>query len=326
MATRRPSAAGPVGLPRLSPMLASPGRLPSAAVDGLYGYEVKWDGARLLVYCSGDGTARPVTRTGRDASGTYPELAALGASLRRPAILDGEVVVLDERGRPDFGALQTRMTVRDGARAGRLARTTPVHLMIFDVLHLDGRSLLTESYTARRGELLGLGLAGARWATPAHTVGHGRRAFELTREQGFEGIVCKLLTSPYRPGVRSDEWIKIKHQVRIDVVIGGWLPVRGRSGGVPGALLVGVAEAGGLRFVGAVGSGMSGAEQRQLAELFAVVPRETSPFAGPVSEGRGARWVEPRLVAEVSATGWTSGGYLRHPVFERLRPGLARPV
>ncbi|MFE3202194.1 non-homologous end-joining DNA ligase [Embleya sp. NPDC059237] len=312
-------------LPLLKPILASPGRLPSAAVDDRYGYEVKWDGARLLVYCAGDGTARLVTRTGRNASGTYPELVPLGASLRWPAILDGEVVVLDERGRPDFGVLQTRMTVRDGARANRLARTTPVHLMLFDILHLDGRSLLAEPYSARRGELLGLGLAGARWSTPAHTVGHARRAFELTREQGFEGIVCKLLTSPYRPGVRSDEWIKIKHQLVIDVVIGGWLPIRGRAGGVPGALLVGVVEPGGLRYVGAVGSGLSGVEQRQLAELFAVVPREVSPFAGQVDVGVGVRWVEPRLVARVSATGWTSGGHLRHPVFERLEPHLAQP-
>jgi bifunctional non-homologous end joining protein LigD len=258
-------------------------------------------------------------------TGRYPELAPLGESLRgRSAVLDGEMVVLDDAGRTDFGRLQRRMGVTDPRRAAHLARTTPVHLMLFDVMRLDGRSLLRSPYEERRAILAGLGLdEGPSWSVPGHLEGRGQEAWDATLASGFEGVVAKRRDSPYTPGVRSPHWRKTRHLVTLDVVIGGWTEGRGGLGGLPGSVLVGVAERTGLRYAGAVGSGMSWAERRDLARYLGVIPRDTSPFAGPVDVA-APHWVEPRLVAEITFTGWTTGGLVRQSVWHRLRPDLTR--
>ncbi|MCQ8772025.1 non-homologous end-joining DNA ligase [Streptomyces telluris] len=315
----------PAPPPAIRPMLATTAPLPPAAEEAAWAFEVKWDGIRLVVSLPGDGTLRAVTRAGNDATATYPELQALEEQLRgRSAVLDGEVVVLDGAGRPDFGLLQRRMGVADPHRAAGLAAEYPVRLMLFDVMHLDGRSLLGLPYRERRAVLEGLGLAGPAWSVPAAVEGHGQQAWEATLEGGFEGVVAKKLTSLYTPGIRSSEWRKTKHVVTLDVVIGGWAEGRGSLSGLPGAVLVGVEEPEGLRYAGSVGSGLSERERRDLARYLAVIPRADPPFAGPADVPAGAHWVEPRLVAEVVFSGWTASGRLRHPVWHRLRPDLTR--
>ncbi|WP_030613155.1 non-homologous end-joining DNA ligase [Streptomyces sclerotialus] len=310
--------------PGLRPMLATPGPLPADGADPAWAYEVKWDGVRCLAEAPGDGSLRLVTRAGNDATRTYPELTALGDALRgRPAVLDGEVVVLDEEGRPDFGRLQRRMNVSDARRAGRLLTGHPVHLVLFDLLYLDGRPLLDAPYEERRELLSGLELAAPAWSTPGHVVGQGSEVWETTLRNGLEGVVAKRLGSPYTPGLRSADWRKTKHVHTLDVVIGGWWEGRGGITGLPGSVLAGIEEADGLRYAGSVGSGLSGHERRELARYFEVLARGTSPFTGPV-EVPGAHWVEPRLVAEVGHSGWTSQGRLRHPTWHRLRPDLTR--
>ncbi|MFF1960013.1 non-homologous end-joining DNA ligase [Streptomyces sp. NPDC058220] len=311
-------------LPAIRPMLALSGALPGEGEEERWAFEVKFDGARCVTAAPGDGTVRLTTRGGNDASATYPELAALGEQLRgRPAVLDGEVVVLDDQGRPDFGLLQRRMGVADPRRAAHLSGQYPVHLMLFDVMYLDGRSLLGSSYRERRSVLAGLGLGGPHWSVPAFVEGHGHQAWETSLRAGFEGVVAKRLSSPYAPGVRSTDWRKTKHIVTLDVIIGGWSEGRGGITGLPGAALIGVAERAGLRFVGAVGSGLSDRERRDLARYLAVIPRDTSPFINPVGVP-APHWVEPRLVAEITLSGWTSAGHVRHPVWHRLRPDLTR--
>ncbi|MEU3876722.1 MULTISPECIES: non-homologous end-joining DNA ligase [Streptomyces] len=303
-------------------MLATPGPLPPPGEDAAWGFEVKWDGIRCIAEVPGDGTLRLITRAGNDATRTYPELQGLGEQLTgRSCVLDGEVVVLDEAGRPDFGLLQRRMGVLNPRRAAELALRHPVHFMIFDVLHLDGASLLALGYRERRTALTGLGLAGPAWSAPAHLEGHGQRAWEATLGSGFEGVLAKRLSSPYTPGLRSPDWRKTKHLVTLDAVIGGWTEGRGALTGLPGAVLTGQWEAEGLRYTGAVGSGLSEYERRDLARYLAVLARPTSPFTGPV-DVRGAHFVEPRLVAEVTFTGWTATGLLRQPTWHRLRPDL----
>ncbi|WP_190109677.1 non-homologous end-joining DNA ligase [Streptomyces cinnamoneus] len=303
-------------------MLATPAPLPAEGEDAAWGFEVKWDGVRCVVGVPGDGTVRLVTRAGNDTTAAYPELQGLGEQLAgRPAVLDGEVVVLDGAGRPDFGLLQRRMGVLDPRRAAQLALQYPVRLMLFDVLHLDGDSLLDAAYRDRRAVLAGLGLDGPGWSAPAHLEGHGRQAWEATLGSGFEGVVAKRLSSPYTPGVRSPHWRKTKHVVTLDVTIGGWTEGRGALTGLPGALLTGLRDAEGLRYTGSVGSGLSESERRDLARYLAVLTRPDSPFREPV-DVTGAHWVEPRLVAEVTFTGWTPGGRLRHPTWHRLRPDL----
>ncbi|MFE7283441.1 non-homologous end-joining DNA ligase [Streptomyces noursei] len=315
--------AAPPLYPVIRPMLAVLGPLPPEHEQADWAFEAKWDGARCLVNAPGDGTIRLVTRAGNDATTTYPELGPLGQQLRgRPAVLDGEVVVLDPSGRPDFGLLQRRMGVLNPRRTARLAMELPAQLVLFDVMYLAG-PLVDAPYHARRAVLEGLGLAGPNWSVPGYLAGHGDRAWQAALRGGLEGVVAKRLSSPYLPGVRSPDWVKTKHVESLDVVIGGWTEGHGALGGLPGAVLAGVVEPDGLRFVGAVGSGLSDAERRELASYLGVIPLDRSPFVNPVDQ-TGVHWTEPRLVAEITFSGWTSAGRIRHPVWHRLRPDLTR--
>ncbi|MFE7045422.1 non-homologous end-joining DNA ligase [Streptomyces atratus] len=311
-----------VGLPRIAPMLATPGGLPSASVEDRWAFEVKQDGQRAMVYLPGDGTVTLRSRSGADVSAAYPELAGLGSVLGRPAVLDGEIVALDDEGRSDFERLQSRMGLTSAAKAARMARLVPAHLVLFDAVYLDGCGLTGLSYAERRALLQGLGLDGEHWSTPAAVVGHGEQALEMTRTAGLEGVVAKRLASVYEPGVRSRSWIKIRHVRTADVIVGGWVPGRGRLTGLPGALLVGEAHAGGLRYVGSVGTGWSDTERTTLAALLEVAAIDECPFDKAPGVA-GARWVLPRLVGEVRYTSRTRAGLLRQPSWHRLRPDLA---
>ena len=238
-------------------------------------------------------------------------------------MLDGEIVALDEQGRSDFERLQQRMSLASSpAKAARMASRVPAHLMLFDVVHLDGRLLARLPYVERRELLEGLGLAGPSWSTPAAITGHGAEAWEMAREAGLEGLIAKQLTSRYEPGTRSKTWVKIKVHRIADVVIGGWVPGRGRLTGLPGAVLVGEQREGLLHYAGSVGTGWSRTERTRLAALLQATAIDTCPFAHapPVA---GARWVLPRLVGEVRYTSRTRAGRLRHPSWHRLRPDLA---
>ncbi|MFD4592764.1 ATP-dependent DNA ligase [Streptomyces rubiginosohelvolus] len=305
-------------------MLATPGSLPSAAVEDQYAFEVKQDGQRAMIYLSGGGTMRVRARGGTDITAAYPELLPLAESLGgRPAVLDGEIVALDDHGRSDFERLQQRMGLAGSpAKAARMAGRVPAHLMLFDVVHLGGRLLTGLPYAERRAALEDLDLTGPAWSTPAAITGHGAQAWEAARDAELEGLLAKRLTGRYEPGVRSKSWIKIRFVRTADVVVGAWVPGRGRLSGLPGAVLVGERHDGLLHYVGSVGTGWSQAERIRLAELLHVAGIDTCPFADlpPVN---GARWVLPRLVGEVGYTARTRAGRLRHPSWHRLRPDLA---
>ncbi|MET9657835.1 non-homologous end-joining DNA ligase [Streptomyces sp. NPDC006510] len=303
-------------------MLATAGSLPPAAVEGRWAFEVKQDGLRAMVYLPGDGSTVLRSRSGADISAVYPELAELGSLLGRPAVLDGEIVALDDEGRSDFERLQSRMGLASAAKAARMTQVVPAHLVLFDAVYLDGHRLTGLPYTERRALLEGLGLDGEHWSTPAAVVGHGAQALEMTRTAGLEGVVAKRLASVYEPGVRSRSWVKIRHVRTIDVIVGGWVPGRGRLAGLPGALLVGERHSGGLRYVGSVGTGWSDNERATLAELLEAAAIDECPF-DKVPSVAGARWVLPRLVGEVRYATRTRAGLLRHPSWHRLRPDLA---
>ncbi|MFI1168210.1 ATP-dependent DNA ligase [Streptomyces sp. NPDC020801] len=311
-------------LPLIPPMLATPGPLPSPAQDARWAYETKQDGQRVVAYLAGDGGVLLRARSGEDITGAYPELRPLGTALgSTPAVLDGEVLALDEEGRANFQLLQGRMGLAHApGRAARRAAQVPVHLVLFDVMHLGTHSLLTLPYVRRRERLEGLGLTGPHWSTPAAIVGHGAQALAATREHGLEGLVCKRLDSVYEPGVRSRAWIKIRNMRSEDVLVGGWLPGRGRLTGLPGAVLVGQRAGGRLRCVGSVGTGWSETERSELAALLAALATDVCPF-DPVPAARGAHWVLPRLVGEVRYSVRTRAGMLRQPSWLRLRPDLA---
>ncbi|AOR37612.1 ATP-dependent DNA ligase [Streptomyces fodineus] len=310
-------------LPLIAPMLATPGTLPPAAQDERWAYETKQDGQRVMVYLPADGSVLLRARSGQDITAAYPELRPLGGALgATPAVLDGEVLALDEQGRADFQLLQSRMGLAHApARAARRAAQVPVHLVLFDVPYLQ-ESLLRLPYVRRRARLTELGLAGPYWSTPGAVTGHGAQALAATREHGLEGLVCKRLDSVYEPGVRSRAWIKIRNWRAEDVIVGGWLPGKGRLRGLPGALLVGQRDTQGkLRYVGGVGTGWSEAERIELARLLDAAASGRCPF-DPAPRIPEAHWVLPRLVGEVSYSTRTRAGLLRQSSWLRLRPDL----
>jgi bifunctional non-homologous end joining protein LigD len=317
-----PSPEGWSALPELvRPMLATTAPLPPAADDDRWAYEMKWDGVRAVAYISG-GRVRFLSRNDRDVSGSYPELRGLGDALAsHDCILDGEIVAFDENGRVSFGALQSRMHVADSSRASRLAQDNPASYFVFDVLHLHGRDTTSLSYDERRDLLESLAIAGPRWQVPPHFPGSGAAALATSRAQGLEGVVGKRRDSSYLPGRRSPTWIKVKHVLMQEVVIGGWQPGEGRRAGGIGALLLGVQDDTGLRYAGQVGTGFTEAMLADLARLLRPLARKTSPFVDdvPRKDARDAHWVTPRLVGEVAYGEWTREGRLRHASWRGLR-------
>jgi bifunctional non-homologous end joining protein LigD len=303
---------------RIAPMLARAGALPRE--DDRWAFEIKWDGVRAIAYAQ-PGSLRLESRNLREITPSYPELLRLGRALRsHRAVLDGEIVAFDADGRPSFAALAQRMHVASPARAKRLAQSVPVTYVIFDLLWLDGHSLIERTYLERRQALAQLGLRAERWQTPDHIVGAGRRTLAASAAAGLEGIVAKRLDSPYEPGRRSGAWIKLKNSVREQLTIGGWMPGTGRRRERIGALLLG--EGGGgasLRYCGRVGSGLREAELERLARILGPLERAQSPFApdGPAPP-RGAIFCEPRVRAQVAFRERTPKGMLRQPTYERL--------
>jgi len=302
-------------------MLASPGVLPPPEQEQRWAFEMKWDGVRAVVYLD-RGDLRVLTRNDREVAATYPELAGLAHQLRdRRMILDGEVVAFDEAGRPSFGELQARMHVRAPGRA--LLDRVPVSILVFDLLHLDGTSLVGAPYDERRSALEGLDLTGDRWAVPPAFDGQGAEALAASQAQGLEGVLAKRHDSVYLPGRRSPHWIKVKHVRMQEVVVGGWSPGAGRRQGGIGSLLLGVPDQDGrLVYAGHVGTGFSDRVLADLGTRLRAAERTTSPFADevPRAHAKDAHWVTPRLVGEVTFSEWTRDGMMRHPSWRGLRP------
>jgi bifunctional non-homologous end joining protein LigD len=304
----------------VEPMKATLGVLPRDDAD--HGYEIKWDGARAIAHCSGGGV-RLESRNLNDVTAQYPELRSIGRQLgSREAILDGEIVALDEDGRPSFQLLQRRMHLASESEIRRRAKRVPVTYMVFDVLYLVGGSTMALPYEERRAKLEALELEGPSWQTPSYHRGEGKALLRESREQGLEGIIAKRLDSPYVPGRRTTTWVKVKNVRAQELVIGGWLPGKGRREEMIGALLVGYYDERdgepALRYAGKVGTGFTDEDLRRLADLLEPLRRPESPFAGR-QPPRDAVFVEPRLVAEVEFNEWTAAGTLRHPSFKGLR-------
>ena len=303
----------------LRPMLAVAGVLPAERGTD-WRYEFKWDGVRTIAYVEG-GSVRLSSRGEHDRTAAYPELRKLGESLgSHQVVLDGEVIALDAHGRPSFEALQPRMLVDDPSRARRLAAAVPVTYMVFDLLHLDGVSTVSLPYVERRRLLDSLGLNGEHWAAPPSHGGPGADLLRAAEDAGLEGVVAKRADSPYRPGQRSADWVKVKLSRTQSVVIGGFSAPKGSRAGF-GALLVGIPGPGGLVYAGKVGTGFSEQAVGELLSHLRPLRRARPPFttAVPPADAASATWVEPQLVGEVRFSEWTRAGRLRQPAWLGLR-------
>jgi bifunctional non-homologous end joining protein LigD len=298
-------------------MLARTGSLPRD--EERYGFEVKWDGIRALLY-DDHGHLRLQGRNFTDFTPRYPELRALAGELgARRVVLDGEVVALDDAGRPSFERLQTRMHLASDSAVRRRMKDVPVTYVIFDLLYLDGHSTMPLAYEDRRELLAQLELEGPNWRTPAYHRGEGSALLEATAQLGVEGVVAKRLDCPYEPGRRSSGWIKVKNVDTQDVVIGGWTPGEGGRASTLGALAVGVMEDDRLVYAGKVGTGFTESTLAGVQRELQARARGDSPFDGR-QPPKGTRFVEPDLVASVEFREWTRSGTLRAPSFKGLRP------
>ncbi|MCG5216644.1 non-homologous end-joining DNA ligase [Streptosporangium sp. KLBMP 9127] len=280
-----------------------------------YALEVKWDGIRAILHKSSE--VRLTGRGGVDFTPRYPEVSSVVAALYdHQAVLDGELVAFDPAGRPSFERLQRRMHVVD---PGPLAALVPVVYLPFDLLHLNGHNLFDLPYTDRRTLLESLDLG----VPPRFPCDKGE-LLSATRAQGLEGVIAKKLDAPYRPGRRTDWWIKVKNQETRDVVVGGWRPGKGRRSGGIGSLLVGAFGANGLSYLGHVGTGFTDVVLDQLYGMLRPLEIAGSAFAGelPNDITRNAHWVRPELVGEVAFTMWTLEKRLRNPAWRGLRPDV----
>jgi bifunctional non-homologous end joining protein LigD len=304
---------------RLAPMLARSGPLPPK--EEKWGFEVKWDGIRTVVFCD-HGHIELQGRNFSDFTPRYPEVRELARALgARRVILDGEIVAFDEQGKPSFERLQSRMHLASDSAVRRRMRDIPVTYIAFDLLYLDGRSTLPLRYEQRREVLEALELEGPAWRVPAYHRGEGSALLAATRDLGIEGIVAKRLDSTYEAGRRSSGWVKVKNVCEQDVVIGGWTPGEGGRSKTLGAIAAGVVEDGKLVYAGKVGSGFTDQTLALLQRELAPLKRPDSPFSGR-QPPKGTTFVEPRLVARVELREWTGSGTMRAPTFKGLRPDI----
>ncbi len=295
----------------LTPMLATHGSVEKLKA-AQWAFEAKWDGYRLLVDAD-HGQVRLRSRNGRDLTAEFPQLRSLATGLSdHHAVLDGEVVALDESGVPSFSEMQNR------------ARATRIEFRAFDLLHLDGRSLLRATYRDRRKLLETLASAGGL-NVPDLLPGDGAEALDYSRKQRWEGVIAKKRDSTYQPGRRSASWIKDKYWNTQEVVIGGWRAGEGgRTSGI-GSLLIGIPGADGLHFAGRVGTGFTERDLANLKKTLAPLHTDESPFDARLStqDAKGVTFVKPTLVGEVRYSEWTSDGRLRQPSWRGLRPDKA---
>jgi bifunctional non-homologous end joining protein LigD len=307
-------------LPPLDPMLAT--LVDDPFDDPAWLYEPKWDGVRALAICNE--TTRLVSRRGNDITEGYPELSALHDRLvALDAVIDGEIVAFEE-GKPSFQKLQQRMHVRGGRQLAALVRSSPVAFLAFDLLYLDGVSLIDEPLDQRRRLLEETVVPNDKIQISPAVTAEGTTLYQAAVKQGLEGIVAKMTSSPYEPGKRSPAWLKIKTVLDLDAVVAGWTEGSGSRQDTLGSLVLALYQGDGkLRYIGNVGTGFNKSSLTDTMDRVRNLASVTAPFDASTlksrPELRKAHWIEPDLVATVEYRELTNAGRLRAPSFKGLR-------
>lgn len=310
-------------LPEIAPMMATLVEQPFDRDGWLF--EPKWDGVRALATCT-DQTVL-ISRNLNDITASYPELAKLHEQVVGvEAVIDGEIVAMHQ-GRPSFERLQSRINLRNERDVAQAMKTCPVTFVAFDLLYLDGKSLLEVPLLERKALLDELFVPAPFVEVSPVIENEGELLFAAAQAQELEGIVAKRASSVYRPGRRSKDWLKIKTTHTADLVVGGWTPGEGARSKSFGALLLGAYEDDELRFVGSVGTGFKDALLEQMMPLLESLATGENPFdSDPVKDKprwgkpiRDPRWVDPLLVCIVEFRELTSSGRLRAPSFKGFR-------
>ena len=292
------------------PMKATMGSTGAVPEGDHWAFEVKWDGYRTIVHVA-DGRLRLQSAAGHDVTARWPEFSDLPASVNATsAILDGELIVFDDDGRPRFELVQ-----HSGVGSDRQAV-----IQFFDVLQVDGVDTIDLPYLDRRRILDQLVEPGDNWTVPSFTTGSGAELVAATAEQGLEGVIAKRVDSRYRPGTRSKDWRKIKNRTAVELTIGGYTAGTGNRADTFGALLVGRPTPDGLAFAGAVGTGFDQRTLRDLTGRFGDLAVDHCPFEPrpPAAVARTATWVDPVLRATVEIAEFTNEGLVRHASFVAL--------
>ena len=306
----------------IHPMLATSIDKPFDGSDWLF--EIKWDGYRAVTFIE-NGKVRLVSRNQNELTARYPELKDLPHFVKaKSAILDGEVVALDDQGRPSFSLMQQRTGFRPGGRHAAANADVPVLYYAFDLLYLDGFDWRRIPLEERKKKLAAVLVAGDFLRYSDHYQRQGKALFEIARQKGLEGILAKKRASVYQER-RTSEWLKIKITRRLECVIGGYTEPEGSRAHF-GSVVLGLYDVQGrLVHVGQAGSGF---DQKSLDAVWKLLKKreaKKNPFYGEVEALRKVYWVKPELVAEIEFSEWTdgtsggSGPKLRAPVFLGLR-------
>jgi bifunctional non-homologous end joining protein LigD len=284
-------------------------------------FEQKYDGMRVIASASSR-AVKLVTRNGRDKSRQFPEIAAalraLAVRVRKPLVLDGEIVAIVRRKPAAFQALQGRLHRSSDIETA--VKASPAAIVLFDILR-DGRADLTRLPLVERRDRLETLLQANRDDRIRLSDGStsGARMIARARRGGWEGVIAKRLDSRYVPGARSRDWLKLKLQHRAEFVVGGWTEPRLSREHI-GALLLGYFDANGaLRYAGKMGGGFNRASLADMHRRLAPLERKSSPFAEHVKTTESAHWATPKIVVEIKFAEWTADGRLRQPIFLGVR-------
>jgi len=284
-------------------------------------FEVKWDGLRALLFLE-QGKLELQNRNLRDVTASYPEIRSGGGKVRaRNAIIDGEVVVMTERGVPDFGRMQTRFGHNDPRTVDLAAGTNPGTYVAFDLLHLNGKDIIRDPLEERKQILRDILVEGPHLVYGDHVEREGLRFYSGVLKLGFEGVIAKERLSQYLPGTRTSSWIKIKGSQTIDAIVVGYTIGEGARASTFGSLVMALYDdKGNLTHVGNVGGGFDNKTLESLRSRLDRIIAKSPIIKGTVEAPSPIVWCKPRLVCEILYSNFTRNKKLRFPRFQRLRP------